>query len=196
MTSEKDIKETLQDIVDEGKRYVNLQGEYLRINTAERLTKVLGSLIVALVVAIAGFVVFIFGGLALVHYAGSITGNLALCFALYAIFVTILIVLFFMYRNALVVRPLARMLSEALLDESTDNFEPCRNNTRTKIDESQQNLQSGINRLTSPQESFANSSNRLLLLAERGMMIYRGIRLGMRIGQGLSGIFRSKGRKS
>lgn len=194
MTSEKDIKETLQSIVDEGKRYINLNGEYLRINTAERLTKVLSSLIIALVIAIAGFVVFIFGGLALVHYAGSLTGNLALCFALYALFVCFLLVLFWMGRNALIIRPLAKMMSEALLDECTDDFEIKRTQTRTKLHESQQNLQSAASNLTS--SDTTNNSSRLFQFAERGLMIYRGIRLGIRIGQGLNGIFRGKRRKS
>lgn len=71
-----------------------------------------------------------------------------------------------------------------------------RQQTLLKIRGSQQNIQKGISSLTSaPSHTDESPAGRLLTMFERGMMIYRGIRFGMRIGSSLIGAFGFGSRK-
>lgn len=116
MPQEKDLKQTLFGIIDEGKQYIGLQKQYMRLTATEKLTRLISQLIIIVVMGVVGFVVFIFAGLALVHYAGSLTGNLGLCFAIYTLLLVLALVLFWRKRRSWVILPVARMLSEILLD--------------------------------------------------------------------------------
>lgn len=127
MPQEKDLKQTVQDIAGEAKRYLGLQKQYMRLTAAEKLTHLISQLIIIAVIGIVGFVVFIFAGLALVHYAGSLTGNLALCFAVYALLLVLLLCIFWLKRRSWIILPVAHMLSDILLDPADseqDNSNP------------------------------------------------------------------------
>lgn len=123
MAKEKDTKQTILDLVGEAKNYYGLQKKYLKVTAAEQLTKVLSQLIIVMTMAVVGFVVFIFAGLAVVHYAGNLTGNLPLCFALYALLLLLVLVVFYRNRRKWVMLPLAQMMTEVFLtdDEEEEN---------------------------------------------------------------------------
>lgn len=118
MPQEKDLKHTLLDIIDEGKQYVGLQKQYMRLTAADKLTRLISQLIIIVVMGVVGFVIFIFAGLALVHYAGSLTGNLALCFAVYTLLLVLSLILFWSKRRAWVILPVAHILSDILLEHT------------------------------------------------------------------------------
>lgn len=126
MPQEKDLKQTILGIIDESKRYIGLQKQYMRLTAAEKLTRLISQLIIIVVMGVVGFVVFIFAGLALVHYAGSLTGNLALCFAIYTLLLILMLSLFWHKRRSWIILPVARMLSDILL-EPTDTEQPNNN---------------------------------------------------------------------
>lgn len=122
MSNQKDTKQTIIDLVTEAKNYYGLQKQYLRVTAAEQMTKVLSQLIIVMTLAVVGFVVFIFAGLALVHYAAALTGNLPLCFALYALLLLLVLVVFYANRRKWIILPIARLMTETFLpDVEEDN---------------------------------------------------------------------------
>lgn len=117
MAKEKNTQETLSEMLAEAKRYYSLEKKYLRYSAAEQLTKIISSIVVAVVLAIVGFVVFVFLGLAVVNWLGSITGNMGLCYALYALLLLVLLVVFYLNRRRWVMLPLARFMTKTFIKE-------------------------------------------------------------------------------
>lgn len=64
-----------------------------------------------------------------------------------------------------------------------------RRQTLQQLRQSQQSMQDSVSRLTSAPERPGTSVGRLMQMFERGMMIYRGVRFGLRIGSSLSQAF-------
>ncbi|MBQ0048980.1 MAG: hypothetical protein KBT12_01885 [Bacteroidales bacterium] len=123
MGKEKGVQETLSEMLTEAKRYYALEKQYLRYTAAEQLTKVISALTVAIVLAVVGFVVFIFLGLAVVHWLGALTHNLGLCFAIYGILLLALLFVFYVNRRRWVMLPLARLMTKTFIKEKEDEDE-------------------------------------------------------------------------
>lgn len=123
MPQEKDIKQTILGIVSEAKQYLGLQKQYIRLTAAEKLTLLVSRLVLLLVFGLVGFVVFIFASLALVMYAGSLTGNLALSFGIYSLLLVFGLWILWLKRRSWIVLPIARMFSDILLAPE-DSEEP------------------------------------------------------------------------
>lgn len=115
MQKEKDTRASLAEMVQELKQYYELQKQYLRYTAAEQLTLVVSKLTIIVVVALVGFVAFIFLGLALVHLIGATLGSLALGYALYGILLVGFIALFYAKRRKWVILPLARLMTQTFI---------------------------------------------------------------------------------
>lgn len=118
MSKEKDTQQSLAELLVEAKRYFDLQKKYLRYTAAEQVTQVVGKLTVVIVVALVGFVAFIFLGLAFVHWLGATLGSLAVGYALFAALLVAILCAFYINRRRWVFLPLARLMMKAFVDES------------------------------------------------------------------------------
>jgi len=115
---EDNTQEQLKDLLLEAKNYISLQKEYATLTLAEQLTHLLAKIAVMLVGAISAMVVIVFLGLALVHWIGEYIGNIGLCYAIFAAFIALLFLAFYLCRRKLVVVPFARMMTDIFLTDS------------------------------------------------------------------------------
>ncbi len=120
MQNSKESQASIAGLILEAKKYYGLQKEYLRYSAAEQLTKLISKLAIIAVVALVSLIVFIFAGLALVHWLGAVIGNIALCYAIYAAFLLFLLLVFYLNRRRWVILPLARMMTSIFIKEKED----------------------------------------------------------------------------
>lgn len=123
MQKDKDQQANLADILLEAKKYYGLQKEYLRYSAAEQLTRLISTLAIVAVVAVVALVIFVFAGMAIVHWLGAAIQNIALCYALYALFLLILLLIFYLNRRRWVILPLARLMTSVFIKEKEDEDE-------------------------------------------------------------------------
>lgn len=120
MFKEKDTQANLTTLIQEIRNFYNLEKHYLRYSAAEQLTLVISKLAIVIVVALIGFVSFIFLGLALVHWFGSSLGNLSLGYALYAASLLLILLLFYINRRKWIILPLARLMMHTFIPIEED----------------------------------------------------------------------------
>lgn len=113
--AKKNTQSTISELILEAKKYYGLQKDYVRYTAAEQLTRVISTLAIVAVCFVVGLVIFVFAGLAVVHFLGAAIGNIGLCYAIYAGFLLILLLLFYVNRRRWVMRPLARLFINAIV---------------------------------------------------------------------------------
>lgn len=121
-------QEQLKELLTGAKKYYSLQKEYLKLTMTEQLTHLLARIIIILVSVISFFLVVMFLGLALVHWVGEAIGNIGLCYAIFALFMAILFIIFYSNRRKLVILPMARMMSQIFLKDADEVTEMEENN--------------------------------------------------------------------
>ncbi|MCQ2196004.1 MAG: hypothetical protein MJZ60_00600 [Bacteroidaceae bacterium] len=123
MQNEKESQASFAGLFNEAKKYYGLQKQYLRYSAAEQLTKLISKIAIAAVVALLALIIFVFAGMALVHWLGSIINNMALCYALYALFLLLLLIVFYCNRRRWVILPLARMMTDIFIQDEKEDDE-------------------------------------------------------------------------
>lgn len=108
-------QEQLKDLLQETKNYVGLQKEYIKLTLAEQLTHLLSKIAVAVVGIFVVLLVILFLGLALVHWIGDAIGNIGLCYAIFALLMALMFIVFYLNRRRCVILPLARIMSQTFL---------------------------------------------------------------------------------
>lgn len=108
-SSRKNI-EGFQNLFLEFKHYVELQKEFIKLDTAEKVTVLLSAIITVTVMLILGALVLFFLTFAAAYYIGNASGSLPLGFCVIAIFNLLLLLVFYACRSRLVLQPMARFL--------------------------------------------------------------------------------------
>ena len=112
-SSDKNI-ETIALLVDTVKKYLNVQGEYLKLNVIEKIVRLVTALTLTIVFVILGVAVLFYLSFALVYWLEPLTGT-ALAFFLMALLFGGLMIMVFIFRKSWIERPLVRFLANLLL---------------------------------------------------------------------------------
>lgn len=120
MAKEKDTQASLVELLLEAKEHYELQKTYLRYTAAEELTLVISKLAIVIVLALVGFVAFVFLGLAFVNWFGATFGNLALGYVIYALLLIIVLCIFYINRRRWVTLPLARLMMQTFVEKKEE----------------------------------------------------------------------------
>lgn len=116
LSTDKNIDELFRLIL-ETKNYAELKARYLKVDTVDKLVRLLTAAAVWIVIFALVMVVIFFLSVMLAtflsHYVGGLTAGFGIVAAVYAL----LIALFYAKRRSWVERPLANFLGHLLLDE-------------------------------------------------------------------------------
>ena len=113
--------DNLTELFKEVKKYLKLQGEYVKLDLVEKLTILLSTLTLIFVLIILGTMAAFYLSFMLVYVLASATGSLV---ARYAIIGGILILLAFIIyrlRQKLIFQPMVNFLARLFLDDSSNN---------------------------------------------------------------------------
>ncbi len=112
-------QEELKKLLLEAKSYYGYQKEFLKITIAEQLTQVLGTIAIGFIIISMALVIFVLLGLALVHWIGEAIHNIGLCYAIFALFMGIILACIYIFRRKIIVLPLARVMTRVFLSDTS-----------------------------------------------------------------------------
>ncbi len=121
-SSSKNI-ENMQRLFLEFKKYIELQKEYIKLDTAEKLTVIISATISISIMLILGAMVLFFLSFAIAWYLSDILNSMPLGFGIIAVFCLILCIIFYYKRETWVFQPTARLMVKLFIkkDEHDNN---------------------------------------------------------------------------
>jgi amino acid transporter len=114
LSSDKNV-ETIAQLVEVLKKYIGLQGEYVRLDAIEKVVKLATALTLAIVFVILGVAVLFYFSFALVYLIAPLTG-LALGFFIVGLLFLGLLVIVYAFRKPWIERPLVHFLANTLFN--------------------------------------------------------------------------------
>ncbi len=121
-SSSKNI-ENMQRLFLEFKKYIELQKEYIKLDTAEKLTVIISATISISIMLILGAMVLFFLSFAIAWYLSDILNSMPLGFGIIAVFCLLLCIIFYYKRETWVFQPTARLMVKLFIkkDEHDNN---------------------------------------------------------------------------
>lgn len=108
--------EEIRSILEQSKSWLKLEVEYARLTIAEKVTVLMGSLILGFVCLLLGMVVLIVLALSLAE-AFKLLMNPALAYLSTAGAICLLLALLFLLRKPLLLNPIARLITRVFFDK-------------------------------------------------------------------------------
>lgn len=121
-SSSKNI-ENMQRLFLEFKKYIEFQKEYIKLDTAEKLTVIISATISISIMLILGAMVLFFLSFAIAWYLSDILNSMPLGFGIIAVFCLLLCIIFYYKRETWVFQPTARLMVKLFIkkDEHDNN---------------------------------------------------------------------------
>lgn len=116
-TDDKSI-ENIQQLFAEFKKFLVLQKEYTKLELTEKLTILLSTLIMILVLTILGMVALFYLHFALAYILEPLVGGLMVSFGIIAGINVLLIAIIYFFRRQLIISPMVNFLANLFLNDS------------------------------------------------------------------------------
>lgn len=116
-TDDKSI-ENIQQLFAEFKKFLVLQKEYTKLELTEKLTILLSTLIMILVLTILGMVALFYLLFALAYILEPLVGGLMVSFGIIAGINVLLIAIIYVFRRQLIISPMVNFLANLFLNDS------------------------------------------------------------------------------
>lgn len=116
-TDDKSI-ENIQHLFAEFKKFLVLQKEYTKLELTEKLTILLSTLIMILVLTILGMVALFYLLFALAYILEPLVGGLMVSFGIIAGINVLLIAIIYFFRRQLIISPMVNFLANLFLNDS------------------------------------------------------------------------------
>ena len=110
--------DTLQQLFVEFRKYLKLQKEYTKLEVTEKLSVLLSTLILLLVVGVLAMVALFYLSFALAYILGPLVGGLMVSFSIIAGFHILLIVLIIILRKRLIINPMVKFIAGLFFDNN------------------------------------------------------------------------------
>lgn len=113
--------DNLTELFKEVKKYLKLQGEYVKLDLVEKLTILLSTLTLIFVLIILGTMAAFYLSFMLVYVLASATGSLVAGYAIIGGILILLAFIIYRLRQKLIFQPMVNFLARLFLDESSNN---------------------------------------------------------------------------
>lgn len=110
--------DNLQDLFQEFRKYLELQGQYLRFEVIEKLTILLSTLVLIFILIIVGVMALFYFSFMLVYMLAMTTGSFAAGYAIIGAALILIALLIYHFRAALIFQPIVNFLARLFLDDS------------------------------------------------------------------------------
>lgn len=112
--------DNLEALFKEVKKYINLQGQYLKLELVEKLTILLSTLILVFVLGMLGIMALFYFSFMLVYALDSFTNSLIASYAIIAGGLLIIAFIIYKMRQTLIFQPMVNFLAKLFLDEDNE----------------------------------------------------------------------------
>lgn len=109
--------ETFQQLFVEVKKYLSLQKKYTQLEIAEKMTVLLSTLILVLIVIILGMVALFYMSFTFAYWLAPVFGSIMASFALITTVIILLIIAVITFRKTLIVNPMAKFIASLFIQE-------------------------------------------------------------------------------
>lgn len=109
--------DTLTSLYKGIKRYVELQGQYIKLDLVEKLTILLSTLILILLMIILCMTAFFYFSFMLVYVLADYIGSIIASYAIIGALVLLIAGIIYYYRKPLIFQPMVNFLAKLFLDE-------------------------------------------------------------------------------
>lgn len=113
--------DNLTELFKEVKKYLKLQGEYVKLDLVEKLTILLPTLTLIFVLIILGTMAAFYLSFMLVYVLASATGSLVAGYAIIGGILILLAFIIYRLRQKLIFQPMVNFLARLFLDDSSNN---------------------------------------------------------------------------
>lgn len=113
--------DNLTELFKEVKKYLKLQGEYVKLDLVEKLTTLLSTLTLIFVLIILGTMAAFYLSFMLVYVLASATGSLVAGYAIIGGILILLAFIIYRLRQKLIFQPMVNFLARLFLDDSSNN---------------------------------------------------------------------------
>ncbi len=113
--------DNLTELFKEVKKYLKLQGEYVKLDLVEKLTILLSTLTLIFVLIILGTMAAFYLSFMLVYVLASATGSLVAGYAIIGGILILLAFIIYKLRQKLIFQPMVNFLARLFLDDSSNN---------------------------------------------------------------------------
>lgn len=113
--------DNLTELFKEVKKYLKLQGEYVKLDLVEKLTILLSTLTLIFVLIILGTMAVFYLSFMLVYVLASATGSLVAGYAIIGGILILLAFIIYRLRQKLIFQPMVNFLARLFLDDSSNN---------------------------------------------------------------------------
>lgn len=113
--------DNLTELFKEVKKYLKLQGEYVKLDLVEKLTILLSTLTLIFVLIILGTMAAFYLSFMLVYVLASATGSLVAGYAIIGGILILLAFIIYRLRQKLIFQPMVNFLARLFLDDSCNN---------------------------------------------------------------------------
>lgn len=110
----------LESLVKEIRKYIELQGQYLKLDVVEKLTVLLSTLILTLVLIILGMMALFYFSFMLVHALAPLVGSLIGSYAVIGSVILLLGVIVYQMRKQWIFQPIVNFLARLFLEDPAD----------------------------------------------------------------------------
>lgn len=113
--------DNLTELFKEVKKYLKLQGEYVKLDLVEKLTILLSTLTLIFVLIILGTMAAFYLSFMLVYVLASATSSLVAGYAIIGGILILLAFIIYRLRQKLIFQPMVNFLARLFLDDSSNN---------------------------------------------------------------------------
>lgn len=113
--------DNLTELFKEVKKYLKLQGEYVKLDLVEKLTILLSTLTLIFVLIILGTMAAFYLSFMLVYVLASATGSFVAGYAIIGGILILLAFIIYRLRQKLIFQPMVNFLARLFLDDSSNN---------------------------------------------------------------------------
>lgn len=113
--------DNLTELFKEVKKYLKLQGEYVKLDLVEKLTILLSTLTLIFVLIILGTMAAFYLSFMLVYVLASATGSLVAGYAIIGGILILLAFIIYRLRQKLIFQPMVNFLARLFLNDSSNN---------------------------------------------------------------------------
>ncbi|MDR0895504.1 MAG: phage holin family protein [Prevotellaceae bacterium] len=113
--SDKNI-DNLQQLFIEFKKYLELQKEYTKLELTEKLSVLLSTMVLVLLLIVLGMIALFYLSLTFAYVLSPLVGGLVVSYGIIAAFHLLLILLIAVFRKKLIIHPMVRFLAELFLN--------------------------------------------------------------------------------
>ncbi len=173
----------MTNLFEQGRRYLQLQKDYLSLHGVEVLTRLFSAIALAAILILVGFLVVLFGSFALAYWLGELLGSHILGFTIIAGVLLLFTLLVYANRKAWIILPTTRFMVSLLTPQLTISTQEGITLEKERVQEqlttNQGEIKETTSALLSPIPEARTRWETISNLLQNGLTLYRGLQLGL-----------------